>query len=208
MYGIKHVAILRNRMCRLSGFSDSCWDRNVVGKGIMMEGKKSLFELAAEYQELQSMIEDETDLQVFADTLEAIDWEKDFNDKADAYVAIIQNMKVVIGSMDGEIKAISDILDGMKKAKKAKEAKVDRLKQNLCDAMIRTENQKFKTDKHSFWTQDSKSLKIDEVDAETIPLAYQKHIVEVDKDAIREALDSGKKIEFARYEEKTTLRFR
>lgn len=173
-----------------------------------MEEKKSLFELASEYQKLQSMIEDETDLQAFADTLEAINWEQDFEDKADAYAAIIQNMKVVIGSLDGQIKAVNEILDDLKKAKKAKEAKVDRLKQNLCDAMIRTEKQKFKTGLHSYWTQDSKSLKIDEVDAETIPLAYQKHIVEVDKDAIKEALDSGKKIEFARYEEKTTLRFR
>ena len=66
-----------------------------------MEGKKSLFDLAEEYQQLQAMIEDETDLQVFADTLEAIDWEKDFNDKADAYAAIILNMKVTIGSLDG-----------------------------------------------------------------------------------------------------------
>lgn len=173
-----------------------------------MEEKKSLFALTKEYQELQAMIEDETDLQVFSDTLEAMNWEQDFKDKADAYAAIVQNMKVVIGSLDGQIKAVSDILDDLKKAKKAKEAKVDRLKQNLCDAMVRTENQKFKTDFHSFWTQDSKTLKIDEVDAETIPLAYQKHVVEVDKDAVREALDSGKNVGFARYEEKTTLRFR
>lgn len=173
-----------------------------------MEGNKNLFELAEEYQKLQTMIEDETDLQIFADTLEAMNWEQDFEDKADAYVAIIQNTKVLIGSMDGEIKAISDILEGLKKAKKAKEAKVDRLKQSLCDAMIRTDHQKFRSDKHSFWTQGSKSLKVDEVDAETLPLVYQKHIVEVDKDAIREALDGGKSLGFARYEEKTTVRFR
>lgn len=173
-----------------------------------MEEKKSLFTLAEEYQQLQAMIEDETDLQAFADTLEAMNWEKDFEDKADAYAAIIQNMKVVIGSLDGQIKAVNEILDDLKKAKKAKEAKVDRLKQNLCDAMIRTEKQKFKTGLHSYWTQDSKSLKIDEVDAETLPLMYQKHTVEVDKDAVREALDSGKNVGFARYEEKTTLRFR
>lgn len=173
-----------------------------------MEEKKSLFTLAEEYQQLQAMIEDETDLQAFADTLEAMNWEQDFEDKADAYAAIIQNMKVVIGSLDGQIKAVNEILDDLKKAKKAKEAKVDRLKQNLCDAMIRTEKQKFKTGLHSYWTQDSKSLKIDEVDAETIPLAYQKHVVEVDKDAVREALDNGKNVGFARYEEKTTLRFR
>ena len=173
-----------------------------------MEEKKSLFTLAEEYQQLQAMIEDETDLQAFADTLEAMNWEQDFEDKADAYAAIIQNMKVVIGSLDGQIKAVNEILDDLKKAKKAKEAKVDRLKQNLCDAMIRTEKQKFKTGLHSYWTQDSKSLKIDEVDAETLPLMYQKHTVEVDKDAVREALDSGKNVGFARYEEKTTLRFR
>lgn len=173
-----------------------------------MEGKKSLFDLAEEYQQLQSMIEDETDLQVFADTLEAIDWEKDFNDKADAYAAIILNMKVTIGSLDGQIKAVDKILDGLKSAKKTKEAKVDYLKQNLCNAMIRTERPKFKTDTHSFWTQDSKSLKIDEVDAETLPLAYQKHVVEVDKDAIREALEDGKSLPFARFEEKTSMRFR
>lgn len=173
-----------------------------------MEEKKSLFALAEEYQQLQAMIEDETDLQAFADTLEAMNWEQDFEDKADAYAAIIQNMKVVIGSLDGQIKAVNEILDDLKKAKKAKEAKVDRLKQNLCDAMIRTEKQKFKTGLHSYWTQDSKSLKIDEVDAETLPLMYQKHTVEVDKDAVREALDSGKNVGFARYEEKTTLRFR
>ena len=173
-----------------------------------MEEKKSLFTLAEEYQQLQAMIEDETDLQAFADTLEAMNWEQDFEDKADAYAAIIQNMKVVIGSLDGQIKAVNEILEDLKKAKKAKEAKVDRLKQNLCDAMIRTEKQKFKTGLHSYWTQDSKSLKIDEVDAETLPLMYQKHTVEVDKDAVRQALDSGKKVGFARYEEKTTLRFR
>ena len=173
-----------------------------------MEETKSLFALTEEYQQLQAMIEDETDLQAFADTLEAMNWEQDFEDKADAYAAIIQNMKVVIGSLDGQIKAVDEILDDLKKAKKAKEAKVNCLKQNLCDAMIRTEKQKFKTGLHSYWTQDSKSLKIDEVDAETLPLMYQKHTVEVDKDAVREALDSGKKVGFARYEEKTTLRFR
>ena len=170
--------------------------------------KKSLFELAAEYQSLQSMIEDETDLQVFADTLEAIDWEKDFTEKADSYVAIIQNMKVLIGSMNGEIKAIEKILEDLKNAKKAKEAKIEKMRQNLCNAMIRTNNKKFRTERHSYWTLDSRSLKIDDIEPDEIPLAYQKHKVEIDKDAVRDALDKGKKISFARYEDKTSVMFR
>lgn len=173
-----------------------------------MEGVKTLHDLTNDFVTLQSMVEDETDMQVFQDTLDAINWQQEFMDKADSYVELFNNLKMTKGSLNGQLKAAKEVVESLSRSVKAIENKEDMVKQRLCDAMVLTDNRKFKTSKHSFWTQDSKSLKIDDIDAETIPLMYQKHTVEVDKDAVREALDNGKNVGFARYEEKTTLRFR
>lgn len=166
----------------------------------------NLYELTGFYKELQAMIEDDgVDEQTFIDTLEASGWTDDFNAKADAYIAVIRNIEIAIAGDEGQIARIGEIQKQLKDSKTAKENKVKRLKENLCGAMIATDNRKFKTDNHSFWTQKSQSLVVDgvvPVDYLTVPEP------EPDNKKIKDALKNGEKLDFAHLDEKETLRFK
>ena len=168
----------------------------------------TLYELTDTYRQIQAMVEDDNaDEQVFIDTLDSIDWEKDFEEKADGYVMTIRNVEVAIGADEGQIAAIEKVLKDLKDSKTRKENMVKRMKESLCNAMIATNHEKFKSTRFSFWTQPSTSVVID--DEANIPMEfYRVKEPEINKDAIGKALRSGEKFEFAHLESKQGVRFR
>ncbi len=169
----------------------------------------TLYELTGQYKEIEAMIEDDAvDEQAFLDTLDSIDWEQNFQDKADAYVEIIRNIEVSIGADDGKIDAITKILDSIKASKAAKENKVKKMKENLCNAMIETNQQKFQTQKFSFWTQKTTpSVVIEE--GSVIPMDYLTvPEPKADKKKIADALKNGEKLDFAKLEQHDIVRFK
>ena len=170
---------------------------------------KSLNQLTEEFMQIQAMVEDDdADEQTLIDTLDSIDWTKDFEAKADGYVMTIRNIEVSIGSDEGQIAAIEKILEGLKASKKAKENSVKRMKESLCDAMIKVGKTKFQSQNFKFWTQKNPaSVVIDK--PEEIPLEfYRVPEPEVNKAAIKEALQKGESLPFAHLEVKDGVRFR
>ena len=168
----------------------------------------TLYELTDTYRQIQAMVEDDdADEQVFIDTLDSIDWEHDFEEKADSYVMTIRNVEVAIGADEGQIAAIEKILKDLKDSKTRKENMVKRMKESLCKAMIETKHEKFKSKRFSFWTQASTSVVID--DPTSIPMEfYRVKEPEVNKDAIKKALNNGETFEFAHLEKKDNVRFK
>lgn len=170
---------------------------------------ETLYQIEEEWQQIASLVEDsEVDEQVFKDTLDAMDWNTRFKEKMDCYVMILRNTEVSIGSDEGQIKAIENILETLKSSKKAKENKMKYMKENMLRAMVSTGNTKFESEKFKYWTQKvTPALVIDK--EEDIPLAYYTTPEPVvDKKAIREALKDGKKLGFAHLEEQQTVRFK
>lgn len=166
----------------------------------------SLYELTGVFLQIQALAED-GDEQAFNDTLEAMNWNEDFENKCDATVMVIRNLEVSVGSDEGQIAAIKKILDDVKKSKAEKENKIKRLKENMARAMIAVEKPKFKTGKFSFWTQKTSEVVIDNETA--VPLDYMTTPKpEISKTLIKEALKNGEKLPFAHIEEKETVRFK
>ena len=168
----------------------------------------TLYELTEQFKQIQSMVEEDgSDEQVFLDTLDSIDWEHDFEEKADSYVMTIRNVEVSIGADEGQIEAIEKILKDLKDSKTRKENMVKRMKESLCNAMVATDHTKFKSKRFSFWTQETSSVVID--DPANIPMDfYRVREPEVNKEAIKKALNNGETFEFAHLEKKSGVRFK
>lgn len=102
----------------------------------------NLYELTGQFLELQEIMESgEYDDEVIADTMESLNYK--IEEKADNYAKIIRNFS-------GEIDAIKTEEKRLSERRKSLEKNVDRLKENLKNAMIKTGKKKFKTDCFSF----------------------------------------------------------
>ena len=161
----------------------------------------SLYELKENYKQIEEMLyEEEIDEKLILDTLESIEGE--IEDKADNYAKII---KELLG--DAEVCKQEKIR--LEARQKSFENRAKLLKDRLEEIMRETGKTKFKTAKFSFGIQKNGGLLplwIDE-DYSNIPQKYLK--VEPDNSKIRQALDNGENIIFARYEERAeSLRIR
>lgn len=166
----------------------------------------SLYELTGIFRQIQALAED-GDEQAFNDTLEAMNWNEDFENKCDSYVMVIRNLEVSIGADDGQIAAINEILDGIKKAKATKEARIKRLKSDMAKAMVAVDKTSFNSSRFKFWTQKVSEVVID--NETKVPLAYMTTPKpQISKTLIKEALKNGEKLSFAHIEEKDSVRFR
>lgn len=102
----------------------------------------TLYELTDEWLQLLQMAEDgEIEEDVFADTLEGIDYEIEL--KADGYAKIISQLEYDAAALKNEEKRMSN-------RRKAIENRVDQMKKNLFTTMRVTGKEKFKTDLFSF----------------------------------------------------------
>ena len=102
----------------------------------------SLYELTAQYLELEQLLDDpEVDQQALDDLLATLGDEIEI--KADNYAKIIRNL-------EGSVAAIKVEQDRLAKKKTSLEAGIKRLKDNLQATMIATGKRSFKTDLFNF----------------------------------------------------------
>lgn len=152
-----------------------------------------LYELTGQWLELINMLQDESaDPLTIIDTLEGLDFE--IEEKADNYAKIIKEL-------EGQARTFASEKKRLEERQKTLESRIKWLKDNLSASMHLTGKTKFKTDLFSFGIQKNGGiapLKIDE-NAE-IPQEFCKSVP--DNALIREALESGKELGFARLEEK------
>lgn len=158
----------------------------------------TLYELTGQYLTIYEMdIDDKTK----QDTLEGMDWEEDFVNKAEGYVKVIKNLEADIPGIDEEIKRLQD-------RKKSLQNKIGTLKDNLQTAMEVTGNERIKSSLFTIAIQNSKaSVKVDEA---LLPKKYwnKKITVTPDKKVLYELLKEGKKIKGAELQENRSLRIR
>lgn len=158
----------------------------------------TLYELTGQYLTIYEMDIDE---QTKQDTLEGMDWEEDFVNKAEGYVKVIKNLEADIPGIDEEIKRLQD-------RKKSLQNKIGILKDNLQTAMEVTGNERIKSSLFTIAIQNSKaSVKVDEA---LLPKKYwnKKVTVMPDKKGLYELLKEGKKIKGAELQENRSLRIR
>lgn len=160
-----------------------------------------LYDLKENYKQVANMLyEEDIDEQCVLDTLESIEGE--IEDKADNYAIII---KELLG--DAEICKQEKIR--LENRQKSFENRANLLKSKLEEVMRETGKTKFKTARFSFGIQKNGGLAplwITE-DINIIPEPFIKK--EPDNTKIRQALEEGKELVFAHYEERgESLRIR
>lgn len=164
----------------------------------------NLYEITGDLLQLQSMLEDDVDPEVLADTLEAVQGEYEF--KLESYCKVIKNLEAdVVG-----IKAEEQRLSGKRKVL---ENNIERLKKAMFDSMKTTNTPKVKGQLFTVTIQKNggKTPVITAPDADTSKLP-DKLVIVTEKpnlEAIRELLEAGKSIEgFALGERGESLRIK
>ena len=110
-------------------------------------------------------------------------------EKADNYAKYIADLEGEIAGIDKELARLTDM-------KNSRKAKIAFLKQHLQQAMVATGKTKFKTKLFSFGIARNGG-KIPVTITDDVPKSWCKVKYDPDKDKIREALESGKKLRFA-----------
>ena len=153
----------------------------------------TLYELKGEYLALLEMAEDpDTDAEALADTLESLNY--DIEEKADAYVAVIGELNNDAAKIDAEIKRLTA-------RKKVISGNADRIKQNLQDTMTAIGKKKIKTALHTISVAKNGGkvpLVIDDIDIDDLPDIFVKVEKTIDKNIIREYLEKGGELGYAR----------
>jgi len=170
----------------------------------------SLWELTNEYQALYEMADDEdmeAKADVWFDSMEAVEGEIEI--KIDNTTKVIKNIEAdasIIRAQASVFKAEAERLENLAKTK---DNAVKRLKRGITEAMLKTGKTKFKTDSFSFWTATTKSVEIEDgVDANFIDDELVKIKREIDKTAVKKALEAGEELGWACLKETTGVRYR
>ncbi|AAC79524.1 Mu Gam-like end protection [Streptococcus phage 01205] len=155
----------------------------------------TLYELTDQLLEIYNMdVDDETKL----DTLEAIDWTTDYENKVEGYVKVIKSLEADIEARKNEKKR----LDGLNKSD---QSKIDKLKTALAVSMAETGQTRVDTTLFKVGFRKSEAVVVNE---EKLPKEYQIATYKPDKKTLKELLKSGKHIEGATLEERRNLNIR
>ena len=146
----------------------------------------SLYELKESYLMIQQAIENGEDLDLI---LQSID--EAIEEKAENYAKVMRNM-------EGDIAAIDSEIDRLIQRKAVIQNGIKRMKEALYQNMKQVGKEKFKTELFSFTiAQNGGKTPIVIQDESQVPMEYQKATYSIDKDKIREELESGKELGFA-----------
>lgn len=168
---------------------------------------ENLFQLTGQWLELLNMAGNpEVDEEVLLTTLEAL--EGDIEAKADGYAYVIKSLKVKIGALEGEMEAIKKEYEAAKAHRDALDNNIERMKRSLMICMKAMDKPKLKTDRFSFWIQQTPPAVIidDENNITTKYLIPQEP--KIDKEGIKKAIQDGAELNFAHLETHDSLRFR
>ena len=155
----------------------------------------TLYDLTGQFLEIYNMeIDDETKL----DTLEAIDWTTDYENKVEGYIKVIKSLEADIEARKNEKKR----LDGLNKSD---QSKIDNLKGALATSMAETGQDRIDTTLFKVGFRKSEAVVVDE---DKLPKKYQIVSYKPDKKTIKELLNSGATIRGAHIEERRNLSIR
>ena len=155
---------------------------------------ESLFSLAGEYKELYAMLTEEPDNQTINDTLDAIMGEIEV--KSEGYVALVDRL-------DMELDACKKHRDEWDRALKVRENALKRIKQRAAEGMMMMGKTELKAGDSTIKLQKNGG-KLPLIYKADTPKEYLKTTItyENDSEKIRNALDSGEKLDFVEYGER------
>ena len=158
----------------------------------------TLYELSVQMQTILEMAEDtELDPQLLADTLEGLEGEVE--DKLDSYGIVMNELYMDIEKITVEIKRLTD-------AKKRISNNIDRMKEAVKASMDLMGKKKVQGNHFTWQIQKNGGkapLIIDEsVPAISLPEEYQIWDVKPNKEVIRQDLEAGKELPYARLGER------
>lgn len=160
----------------------------------------TLYELVGAMKNLEELASSgEVDEQCLKDTWESINGE--IEDKADAYAKVMRNF-----TSDAE--ALRKEVERLEARRKSLENTVNRMKEQLYEAMKSCEKPKFKTAMFSFSiAKNPISVVIDNTDK--VPKKYKiPQPAKIDKTAIKQLIESGSKCTYAHLEQGESLRIK
>lgn len=155
----------------------------------------NLHELTDEWLQLQSMLEeasDDEDLQVFFDTMEGIEGE--FDDKISGCVAVYKNLMADVEALEAESKKL-------KERAGVTERKADRLKNYVMTCMKAVGRTK-SGDAINSASIVKNGGKKPVILSDEVPQEWQRVKYEPDNKRIREALENGEELPFAKLGER------
>jgi len=147
----------------------------------------SLYELTGQFLTIYQLdIDDETK----TDTLEAIDWQEQFEQKAEGYAHVIKNLEADVAMYKAEE-------ESFKAKKQAAQKKLDYVKDNIMTAMNVTGQIEVRSGALTLKVQ--KNRESVQVDEGLLPKKYFAKKIELkpDKTTLKELLKAGKKIKGA-----------
>lgn len=159
----------------------------------------TLYELSDEFAALLELAEDpDIDEETLRDTMEAI--EGDFNDKLDNYSRVIRTLKASAKACTDEAKRLSDRARSMHN-------NADRMTRFMQSMMEKVGKKKVKTDYFTYsiqWNPESVFIP----DESKVPEKFLRQKTEVDKAAVKKALNEGEIFDWATLQRTEGLRIR
>lgn len=166
----------------------------------------TLYELTADWQELQEMLESEAyDEETIKNTMECVKYEIEI--KAENYGKIIKNIDASKKSVEAAKQAVRKEIERLDSKIKALDKSINVLKENLGETMKLMGERTIKTNLFTFYFQNNKSVFITD-EKKALEGEYIKKEIKLDKKALLEALKNGKEIEYAELKEEKGLRMR
>ena len=158
----------------------------------------TLYSLNVQMQTILEMAEDdELDPQLIADTLEGLEGEVE--DKLDSYGIVMNELLMDVEKIDVELKRLTD-------TKKRINRNIDRMKEAVKTSMILMDKRKVQGNHFTWQIQKNGGkapLIIDEdMPAISLPEEYQLWDVKPNKEVIRQDLEAGKELPYARLGER------
>ncbi len=155
----------------------------------------TLYELNDQYMQLLAMLEDpDCDPEILADTFEGLEGE--IADKLDSY-------EIIIKELEADREKIGKEIDRLDKIDLHLSRNIDRMKSAIMLTMQVTGCRKLPTEHFQFSIVKNGGKQGMEVDdLENIPKEYIKMVPKPDSEKIREVLESGETLTFARLKER------
>lgn len=155
----------------------------------------TLYELTEELRLILEMAEDDDDDEALWGSWEAVSGE--FDDKVENYCKVIKQMEADVTAIKEEEKRLSE-------RRKRIENRIEHMKQNIQTALNATGKRRAGGNLFtaSIRANGGRLPLIIDVDDEHVPWEFQKVKVSANTEAIRDALDHGRELDFAHYGER------
>lgn len=152
----------------------------------------SLFNLTAELQHIQSVM-----LEAEGDELpqELVNWldstQEGFDKKVEGYCTVIGELEAMVEARKTEanrIRALAEIAQNH----------VDRMKVALKESLLKLQTPKLETTRYKVWVQNAGGKLPIQIEEEDVPAEMKKVQMVTDKDRIRELLELGEELPYAK----------